>query len=223
MNEAEKFLNKNIRTISIDGVSFKFRRMNPKEIYMMNRNLNEIRKKQQEDKKEGDSEDSEERTEGLRLTVVEMQQLADADTRVALTRCVLDPKIVLKSYGEQDDNEIPFDFVDNQTATALFDAIQKFSMEVFDGVSLSSFPDEQSGVSVDGDEFILKHPSESVGGQLRSEDEQILEDEIGRILREGEEVGDGSEKQDSGRAKRKTRRKKEAEEKRQKKSVRRDS
>lgn len=207
MNVAEKFIIQNTKTITIGEVPFLIRKANPEETYLLSKNLEDIRKISKSRAEKEEKEDCDDCSERLKLTSAELRQLTELDTKVILTRCVLSPKIVDVPFGQQKDNEIPMELIDNRTASTIFNEVQGFTLEVFEGVSLDSFPDEQTGEDVDRDKPSSERPSEPAGGFISTEDESSLKSEIGRILREGEEDGSEGSKRDLRRETRKTKRK----------------
>jgi hypothetical protein len=197
MNMAEKYLQENMKTVEINGIEFLIRKFNSKDVFEMGQHLAKIRKMAEirtkaeklKDKKDEDCDDCPE--EPLKFTIEEIQKLGELDLRVALLNCVMRPKIVEKEFGKQKNDEIPYEILDSNTANKLFKEIENFSVEVFEGVSFDSFPEEQDGNESDEDVTVLKPTPKSVSGLLSPEDESSLEDEIGRIVQPGE--GDADE------------------------------
>ena len=211
MNMAEKYIKENVKTITINGIEFLVRKYNPEDVFIMGQHLVRIRdraKKRiaEDEPKEEDCEDCPDKP--LRFTSEEIQELGELDLRVVLTRCVLDPRIVMKSYGTQKENEIPFEVLDSNTANKLFKEIEDYSLEVFEGVSFGNFPDQRDGNESNEDSTVLQDSSEPASGFLSPEDESILEDEIGRILRPDQGDGAESKKQGIGQDKKRVRKKK---------------
>ena len=144
----------------------------------------------------------------LKFTMSEIQDIGEFDRQLVFTRCVLDPKIVMKKYGEQGEDEVPYEFVDADTGHKLFQEIQNYSLEVFEGVDFDSFPVEQDGQDTNEDGSVLQHTSEPVSGLLSPEDESSVKDEIGRILRESDGDEDEGSAGRTRRDQRKSQRKK---------------
>jgi hypothetical protein len=191
MNMAEKYLQENIKTMEINGIEFVIRKYNPKDILIMGRHLQQTRAEAKKRLKEENKDCEDCPDEPITFTLEEIQKLGELDLHVTLTSCVISPKIVVKKYGTQNKDEIPYDILDSNTANKLFVGIEEYSLEVFEGVSFGSFPDEQTGGDSNENIDLLKHTSKSASGQLSTEDESLLEDEIRRIVRPIE--GDGAE------------------------------
>ena len=190
MNQAEKYLQKNIKTVEINGVDFLIRKYNPEDVFIMGQHLALTRDRAKERLKTEDKDCKDCPDEPLKFTMTEIQELGELDLKVVLTRCVLNPKIVMKEFGKQNKNEIPYDIVDSNTANKLFKEVESYSLEVFEGVSFDSFPDERAGGDSNEDGTDLEHTSEPVSKQLSPEDESLPEDEIGQSIHSNERVGD---------------------------------
>jgi len=78
--------------------------------------------------------------------------------------------------------------IDSKTAIGLFEEIQKFSLEVVEGISLDSFPDEQGRDDLTEDELLLEHATKLISGELPAESDGVSEDSFGRGVRESERI-----------------------------------
>lgn len=191
---AEKYLQKSIKTVEVNGIDFLVRKYNPEDVFIMGQNLVMMRdkaKKRIELEKKDCEDCPEDEDKPLQFTIEEIQELGELDLRVVLLSCVITPNIVMTEFGKQKKDEIPFSVLDSNTANKLFKEIENYSLEVFEGVSFDSFHDESDGGRSDEDIPVLQATPEPVSGLISAEDESILEDEIGRIVRP--DKGDGVE------------------------------
>ena len=178
MNEAEKFKRKTIKIIEIDEVKFTIRKLNPHDSHLMGKNI----PKREYEKIDGKFklDDKGEKTP-IPFTRDQLEEMGDKDQRISLTRAVLNPKIVEKEYGQEKDDEIPYDLVDDDTATKLSNAIVKFSLSMFEDeeVGVKPFPEKPDGKNIDDDSPELKDTPLNVGGSLRARIGTTVKDSSG--------------------------------------------
>lgn len=163
MNEAEKYKRKTIKTIEIDGIQFKIRKLNPIDSSMMAFDLPSIEYK----KVDGEFElDKKGEKIPLPFDRKILQEVGLKETRIMLTRAVLEPRIVDKPIGKEESDEVPYDLIDVETSTKLGDIIAKFSYSVFEDeeVGVIPFLEETSGKDVNDDSIEHENTPLDIGG-----------------------------------------------------------
>jgi len=174
MNEAEKFKRKSTKTLDINGIPFTIRKLNPHDSFLMS--LNYPLREFQKDKDGEFVLDENKEKKLVPYTMEQLREIGQKEQRMMLLRVVLNPKIVDKPYGEEGEDEVPFELVDARTAEILSEEILSFSYEVWEDSSVNLFREESD--REDADEHSTEHEDSTVDASrtLRPRSRAVGED-----------------------------------------------
>jgi len=182
---AEKFIEKSIKTIEINGISFTFRKLNPTDNFILSEAYGDTRKRGIEKLIAG-GKTLKEATKEFKYTNEEIQKIADRELEVCFTRCLLEPKITVMELNDpkRKKDEIPLTLIDAVTSVKLLDAIQEFSLELWEDVSVKKFLKNVDGSGTSGDLHRVEDTPEHASEELQPEDGSITTDDTGHDIHE---------------------------------------